>query len=130
MSDNGTPDQKLTPKKRLFVGALAVSATVKSAAEKVDIGERTAWRYMSDPGVRAAIAERQSAVLSQVTDGLVSDMGKARELLLEIMASKTASDGVRVRAALGVLEIGLRLFELVSLSDRVSELERAVLHEH
>ena len=128
MSDNGNQGEKLTPKKRLFVGALAVSATVKSAAQSVGVGERTAWRYMGDPAVRAAIAERQSAVLAQVTDGVLSDMSAARELLLKMMGDPAVSDGVRVRAALGVLEVGLRLFEMISLNDRVAELERQVLN--
>jgi len=130
MSDNGTQVEKLTAKKRLFVGALAVHSTVKAAAASVAVGERTAWRYMGDPAVRAAIAERQSAVLAQVTDGVLSDMSAARVLLLAMMNDPKVTDGVRVRAALGVLEVGLRLFEMISLNDRITELERQVIHEH
>lgn len=130
MNEDSTVEDKLTPRQRRFVGALAVSTTVEGAAIAAHIGHSTAWRYLGDPVVRAAIAARQSAVLSQVTDGVLSDMSRARTLLVSMMDDPKATDGVRVRAALGVLEVGLRLFEMISLSDRVGELERAVLHEH
>ncbi len=40
------------------------------------------------------------------------------------MRNHTASDAAQVSAARAVLDAGMRLFELVALADRVSELER------
>ena len=129
MNDDSTED-KLSDRQKRFIGALAVSTTVEGAAKAAHIGHSTAWRFLSNPMVKQAIAERQSGILAQLTDGLLADMSQARKLLVDTINSAAASDGVKVRAAMGVLEVGLRLFEMISLSDRVSELERAVLHEH
>jgi len=45
-------------------------------------------------------------------------------VLSEVMGDAAAHPGARVSAARAVLESGLRLAELVSLSERVTELER------
>ena len=110
----------------MLIAALAATPTVRGAAEVAGIAERTAYRYLADAVVRAAIAERQDAALAQVTAGLVADMGEARAALVGMMKNKSAADGVRVRAALGVLDCGLRLFEMLSLADRVTTLEQLV----
>lgn len=93
------------------------------------IGERTAYKYLGDELVKEEIARRQDAILGQVTAGLVADMAEARRVLLDRMNDPATADGVRVRAALGVLNCGLRLFELLCLTDRVAALERRLADE-
>jgi hypothetical protein len=46
-------------------------------------------------------------------------------VLLKMMVDATQPGAVRVRAALGVLEVGLRLVSLLSLAERVAALEAA-----
>ena len=110
----------------MLIAALAATPSIRGAAEVAGIGERTAYRYLANALVRAAIAERQDAALAQVTAGLVEDLGAARRLLVDTLNNKSAADHVRVRAALGVLNSGLRLFEMLSLADRVTTLEQLV----
>lgn len=119
MTDNGT----LTTKQRRFVVALLARPTVREAAAEAGVSESTAWRYLGDSAVKRELATRQDALLAQVSSGIVGDMTEARQVLLDVMRDHKTADGVRVRAALGVLDTGLKLFELVSLSDRVSALE-------
>jgi phage terminase small subunit len=119
MGDN----ESLTTRQRRFVTALLAAPTIRQAAEAADVSETTAWRYLSDPTVRREVADRQSAMLAQASSGVVSDMAVARAVLRQVMADTNASAASRVSAARAILDAGLRLFEMVSLSDRVAALE-------
>lgn len=120
MAENGA----LTAKQARFCTALLEARTIREAARMAGVGERTAWRYLASPEVRQVLTERQGAMLAQAAAALVADMAEARKVLRSIMGDAAAAPGVRVAAARAVLEAGLRLFELVSLTERVAELER------
>lgn len=115
--------ESLTTKKRRFVAALLAAPTIRQAAEAAGVGETTAWRYLGDPAVKREVAYRQSGMLAQASAGVVSDMAVARAVLRQVMADTNASAASRVSAARAILDAALRLFELVSLSDRVAALE-------
>ena len=119
MTENST----LSRNQSRFLVALLDSRSVRDAAAKAGIEERTAWRYLSDGRVRQAIAEQQDAILATVTSGIVQDMTSARGVLVSTMQSKTATDAIKVRAAGLILQAGLKLFELLTLADRVARLE-------
>jgi len=57
-----TVDGTLTTKKRRFVAALENARTVRDAAKDAGIAERTAWRYLALPAVKAGITTRQDAM--------------------------------------------------------------------
>ncbi len=103
--------------------ALLEAPSIRAAAEAASIGERTAWTYLSDPDVKAELAARQDAVLGEAARRLAREMGAALDVLCAIMRDASATDAARVSAARAVLDSGLRLSELVSLSDRVAALE-------
>jgi len=63
-----------------------------------------------------------------VSRRLAEEMGAALDELCAIMRTG-ASEAARVSAARAVLGSGLRLAELVTLAERVSELERNALAE-
>lgn len=113
----------LSTRQRRFVIAMVGSATVREAAHSAGIAEVTAWRYLRDAKVRAALAERQDAVLGHVSRRLAAEMGAALDVLCSIMRNTAATDAARVSAARAVLDSGLRLAELVTLAERVAELE-------
>ena len=120
MGDNG----RLSAKQRRFVAFLATTPTIRDAAKAADVGETTAWRWLRQPAVKAEIRQRQDAMLSQVSAGIVADMAKARAALVAVVNDKTATPSQRTTAAGKLLDCGLRLFELVALADRVAEIER------
>lgn len=118
----------LTTHQRSFIAGLLGARTVREAASEAGIHERTGWRYLGDPDVRAELTRRQSAMLAVVTLGIVEDMTEARTVLRAIMTDPVAAGvkgaGVRVRAAAIIVDTGLRFFEVLSLADRLSALER------
>lgn len=62
--------------------------------------------------------------MAAVTNGLASDAQEARAVLLDTMNAASTPAGVKVRAALGIIDAALRLCELLTLAQRVGELER------
>jgi len=119
MADNGS----LTAKQRRFVAALMTARTVEDAAQVAGIAERTAWRYLANSDVRAALHEAQAQALAQVTRRAVQAMTEALDVLRGIAADGDAPTGARVSAARAILENALRYNEAVTLAERVSELE-------
>ena len=121
-----TENKTLSARQRRFIVALLDARTVREAAAKASIAEATAWRYLSDDVVKTDIARRQDAMLVQVTQGIVSDMTEARGVLVDIMRDAGAPEGVRVRAAGLILDAGLKMLEVLTLSDRVTVLEKQI----
>lgn len=119
MADSG----RVSAKKRRLVAALASSRTVKDAADKAKIAERTAWRYLADPAVKAELAAGQDVLLTMATRGLVEDMQTARMVLKAVMLDRDSPPSARVSAARAILEASLRFAEMVALAERVAALE-------
>ena len=108
------------------MAAMLEAPTVRDAASQAGLGERTCYTYLGRPAVRAELTARQDALLGLAARRLAKEMGAALDVLVAVMNSKSASDAARVSAARAVLDSGLRLAELVSLADRVAELEKVV----
>jgi len=119
MATNGN----LTPKRRAFVRAMLTERDVKAAALAAGIAERTAYRWITDPDVQAAIVEAEGAALTDVTRGLLRLADSAVAALETAMGDKEATASARVRAADIVLTRLLQLRELVTLEDRIAALE-------
>ena len=122
MATNG----KLTPKRRAFVRALLTERDTKAAAVAAGIAERTAYRWVADQDIQAAIVEGEGAALTEVTRGLLRLSSTALETLENAMGDDDATTSARVRAADIVLARLLQLRELVTLEDRIAALEAAV----
>lgn len=102
--------------------ALACGATVESAARQCGLSERTIYRRLGESafqdrlrGVRSDMVGRAAAMLSAA--GLESV-----RTLLELQ-KPTVSAAVRLGAARAVLEIGLKMREVVELEQRMAALE-------
>lgn len=119
MADNGT----ITAKQKRLVKAMLTASTVGDAARSVGIGERTAFRYLAQPAVRAALNDALDAALGQAVGVLVNEVGASVRALADIRDDKTQPGGVRVGAARAILNGALKLYELVNLGDRVARLE-------
>jgi len=119
MGETGT----LSPRRKRFIAALAASDSIRAAAAVVGCSESTAFRWLRLPSVRSEIARRQDAMLAQVGTGIVADMSESRLCLREVMRDKDASPSQRVTAARALLDTGLRLFDILTVADRLAVLE-------
>lgn len=119
MADNGG----LSRREARLVSALLASSSVGDAAALAGVSERSASRYLARAEVRAELARRQAGVLAHVSARLLEAMSESVEVLRELQRDEHASASARVSAARAMLESGLKLSELVALSERVAILE-------
>jgi phage terminase small subunit len=122
MGENAT----LSPRQRRFVNAVLTARTIREAASKVKVAESTAWRWLALPGVKAALCEAQDAALAQSARAVAALLTNALDTLSDVMGDSGAPVGARVSAARTILENAVRLVDVVSLAERVAELEQRV----
>lgn len=118
--------ERLTPKKRAFVRAILAERDIRSAARSVGIGETTAYRWLKSDAIRAAILDAEADALEETTRGLLRLSAEAVNTLDDAMSDAEAPTGAKVRAADIVLARLLQLRELVTLENRVTDLEAKI----
>lgn len=128
MASRGTRGTFST-KQESFLEALLTCRTVLDAATQAQVCKRTADRWLADPAFKQRLAERQNTALAHVTRRLTGSMLEAIQTLESIHLAEGNPATARVSAARAILDSGLRYAELVSLSERVAELERRLIHE-
>jgi len=114
-------------KKAAFVAALVAGATVAEAAAAVGRSERTGRRWLADDAeLRAAVNTATDSILREL---VVSALGRCQRSMAAIEAIRDnpeAADYVRLGAAKALADYGLRLIELVGMSDRLETIERTL----
>ena len=119
MADFDSPNRR----QRRFVVALSVAPSVEAAATVAGISERTAYRYLLEPSVKALLSQALDNAQGQATRRVVGEMTAALDTLAAIHADKEARASARVSAARAILSAGPVLREALDLAGRVAELE-------
>lgn len=116
----------LTAKQHKALSALLTEPTIKAAAEKVGIGERTlhAWLKEDAAFAEAYRAARRDAV-GQAIARLQQASAAAVAVLCQLMADRTKPASVRLAAASKVLDLSIRAVELEDITQRLEALEHA-----
>ena len=102
--------------------ALACGATVEAAAKQCDLTDRTIYRRLQDPDFRARLQELRADMVKRAAAMLTAAATKAVQTLLSLQ-KESVSANVRLGAARAVLEIGIKVRELVDLESRIAALE-------
>ncbi len=105
--------------------ALASGATVRDAAGRAGVAERTAYRRLDDPGFRRRLARARAELIDRAV-GQLSDAATAAVATLRGLLDAD-SDNVKLGAARSILELGTRLREAAEIEGRLVELESTVL---
>ena len=111
---------RLPADERLAV-ELASGKTVRDAASVAGVAERTAHRRLNDPEFRARVTSLRDEMVSRAAGRLADGMAAAADVLREQLAG--TDEGIRHKAAVKLIELGLKVTELAELESRVSELE-------
>jgi hypothetical protein len=101
---------------------LAAGRTAREAAAATGVSERTIHRRMADPAFRARTNELRSGMISTAAGRLADGMTGAADALLDLM--QNTDTNMKFRAAVKVVELGLKVGELAELQRRVDDLER------
>jgi len=112
-------------KKAAFVSALVAGATVAEAAAAVGRSERTGRRWLADDAeLRAAVNTATDSILRELVVGSLGRCQRSMAAIEAIRDNPEAADYVRLGAAKALADYGLRLLELVGMSDRLQAIER------
>jgi len=125
MTQNATLG-KLTPRQRRALESLLVTGDVTAAAASASVTRQTVHRWLALDVFKAALREGEAAKLESLSRALVRLGDKATQALEGALDDAAAQPGAKVRAADVVLGRLLQLRELVSLEQRVSDLEEAL----
>jgi hypothetical protein len=104
---------------------LASGSTIRSAAAETSTGERTIHGWLDSPAYRAFVAGTRDQILAETIGRLTQAASRAASVLESLLGSE--NEQVRLRAALGVIDVMVRTREHGELAARVAELERRVI---
>ena len=96
--------------------ALACGATVEAAARQCGITERTVYRRLQDPECAAKLRQLRSDMAVRAAGALTAASTESVRTLLHLQ-KESHPPAVRLGAARAVLEIGMKLREVVDLVD-------------
>jgi len=105
-----------------LIVALASGASVRQAAKRAKVSERTAHRRLNDREYRRRIDAARAEMISEATGQLAKAATQATATLSKLL--KSESDSIRLGACRTILENCERLRQGVELSQRMTELER------
>lgn len=104
--------------------ALAAGKSHKDAAAEAGVSTKTVFRRAADPAFAAHVAELRGAMVAAAAGQLADGMTAAAAVLRAGLTDKNAN--VRHKSAVKLIELGVKVAEVVELQKRVEELERAM----
>ena len=120
----------LSTRQRKGIIFLLSERSVPAAAAKAGVGQRTLHRWLRDPVFLAELRSAEGQLLDQATRRLLQMQGGSLDVLDGLISDIDVDNTNRRLAAQTVLTILLKIRELVTLEERVNELERKVYEEH
>jgi hypothetical protein len=121
--------QKLGRKKEAAIAALLSHRNVDEAAQAVDVGATTLWRWLKLSQFQAEYRKARRDAFSQSIARLQQGTAAAATTLLKTMIDPATPASVRVRAAEAIFNHAAKAIEIEDIEARVSELERVSLAE-
>jgi hypothetical protein len=118
----------LTQKQKAFVRATLEVGTYTKAAEVCDVGETSVYRWFrEDSNFRRALAEVQSAVLSEAVGVLAKEALESVRVLTVVRDDKEASAAARARACDLLLRHCAGLMQLTNFEERLQMVEEQIM---
>jgi hypothetical protein len=113
---------ELTRKQERGIAALLTAGTPTRAAAEAGVNERTLRRWLKEPAFAQAYAEARRQCLEVALTRLQEATGQAAVNLVAHMAAQDPN--VALRAAVAVIDRGVRAGELLDIEPRLAEVER------
>jgi len=101
-------DTTLTPAHERLIAAILSTTTVRDAAKKANISEKTAWNYLALPQVKAALQQARDDIRQQTIDVLKSQMLQSVQTIIELRDDTEVPPQYRLKAAQIVLELATK----------------------
>ncbi len=115
---NGTA---ISLRQQRTITALISRPTIELAAQHAEVGRTTVYAWMSDPNFLAALKAAQHEQTRETLAYLRSCTLRAAQKLAELLNSQ--HEGTAYRAAVSLLDYGLKAAEFQELEERIQVLE-------
>jgi hypothetical protein len=119
---NEQPTATWNPKQERVALLIAAGRSIKAAAAEADCGERTAHTWLEDPRYRKLASELRHRMLDEAVGTLAEASTEAVGTLRKLLDDENS--GVRLRAALGILDAAVRMRAHVEFEARLLRLEQ------
>lgn len=114
--------RQVPTKQKRFIAALLQSGNAAAAGESSGVPERTFRRWLADDDFRAALEVAENELIEDAARRILSLQGAAVDELSNILSGRFPP-ALKLKAAVSVVDVSLKLLELRRLSERVSLLE-------
>ena len=124
MTDQATRDKLSTKQRRAIVGLLE-TGDVSQSADVAGVNRATIYKWREDPAFMAELHRAEAVALGDLATGLAG-MGTDALAALREGLDPAQPMTIRLRAAGIYLDRALRVLELVTLEERIANLETVV----
>lgn len=104
-----------------LIASLAAGYSIKSAAVRASVGERTVQRRLAEPEFRDQVRDAREAFIQQTVGALAMASAQASITLSELL--KADSEMARLGAARVILEQAMKYRDSDALESRIERLE-------
>jgi hypothetical protein len=131
VTDNGRPTPIAGPKRAkerlraddLLVAGVASGLSLREAAARANLSERTAKRRSVSPAFQSELTAARARMLDDALGRLSYAAAAAAATLARLLGTHHPA-GVRLRAAVSILEAAVKLRQAVEWEERLSALEQ------
>lgn len=116
----------LTRKQRAAASKLAEGATIAATADAVGVHRNTISTWLGQPVFLAALGAAQDDALTIATAGTTVDIIAALTALRAMVDDADIAAALRLRAAVALVDVRLRLLESATFARRLAALETLV----
>ena len=110
----------------VIVAELLSSVSIRAAAKKLKLQEKTIYKRMKQPEFKKLYADARKEVVEQATARLQNFANQAVSCLALVMAQKENAPQVRINAADAILRYCLKFSEKSDITDKLDKLEAAL----
>ncbi len=122
-----SPEKSPQSQKTKFVSAIAKGVSIREWAKKNEVPERTAYRWASDPRVKARVDKCRRRALDRAIGHMSHKVNWAARGITKL-AKNAVSEPVRLAALRTIFSNMMDVTEFADLQDRMTQLEEQ-LHE-
>ncbi len=116
---------QLSSKQAHILALLLSGDSIEAAAGKMKVNPATVHRWLDDPTFATAYQQGRRQIVEQAMTSLQALADEAIGVVRSILTG-SASDTVKLRAALGVIDHNLKWLELKDLEQRLAALEASI----
>ncbi len=110
------------PGDSVLIVCLARGLTLREAARKAGVGERTAYRRAGEVEFRQSVSRARADLVATAVGRLANYTSVAADTLRGLLGS--GSDSMKLRAATAILDTAMRGVEQSDLAERLNALEQ------